>query len=250
MRTIVRCQENFKHLFDFFYMLRYTAFISDNRAILRRLTMTSDRSDLTPRQRAVYDFILTEYGRTGYFPSVREIRDGVGVSSTATVQTHLVKLIEKGYLSRTGSQSRTWRILRDEDRPSTGPEYDVGEIVPVPLIGRVAAGVPIMAEENREDTIPLPASLVSGDSFMLRVKGDSMINAGIFDGDFVVVRCQNTAENGDLVVAVLDDEATVKTFYREADGVRLQPENDAFEPIITRDVTIAGKVVALLRSIA
>jgi repressor LexA len=214
--------------------------------------MTDARPELTKRQKVVYDYILATYKQTGYFPSVREIRDGVGVSSTATVQSHLVKLIEKGYLDRAGSKSRTWRILHDEDNPQHGPEYDMGEVVPLPLVGAVAAGTPILAEENREDTIPMPASMVKGESFMLRVKGDSMIQAGIFEGDFLVVRVQNTAENGDIVVALVDggSEATVKTYYREADAIRLQPENDALEPIITRDVSIAGKVVALMRSIA
>jgi len=212
--------------------------------------MTDTRAELTTRQQAVYDFIIANYKETGYFPSVREIRDGVGVSSTATVQSHIVKLIEKGYIARAGSKSRTLRILHVEDNPYQGPEYDMEEVVPVPLVGSVAAGTPILAEENREDTIPLPASMVKGESFMLRVKGDSMIQAGIFDGDFVIVRVQNTAENGDIVVAILDDEATVKTFYKEADGIRLQPENDALEPIITRSATIAGKVIALMRNIA
>ncbi|MCL2525720.1 MAG: transcriptional repressor LexA [Coriobacteriia bacterium] len=212
--------------------------------------MTPQRTELTKRQKVVYDFILETYKNEGYFPSVREIRDGVGVSSTATVQTHLVKLIEKGYLARAGSKSRTWRILHVEDNPHQGPEYDMGEVIPIPLVGSVAAGVPILAEENREDTIPMPASMVKGESFMLRVKGDSMIQAGILDGDFVVVRVQNTAENGDIVVAILDEEATVKTFYRERDSIRLQPENDALEPIFTRDASIAGKVVALMRSIS
>jgi len=212
--------------------------------------MTDTRAELTTRQQAVYDFIIANYKETGYFPSVREIRDGVGVSSTATVQSHIVKLIEKGYIARAGSKSRTLRILHVEDNPYQGPEYDMEEVVPVPLVGSVAAGTPILAEENREDTIPLPASMVKGESFMLRVKGDSMIQAGIFDGDFVIVRVQNTAENGDIVVAILDDEATVKTFYKEADGIRLQPENDALEPIITRNAAIAGKVIALMRNIA
>ena len=213
--------------------------------------MTAEnRQELTPRQKAVYDFILSTYKEAGYFPSVRDIRDGVGVSSTATIQSHLMKLIEKGYIARAGSKARTLRILHDEDRPQHGPEYDMEEIIPLPLVGSVAAGVPIMAEENREDTIPVPASMVKGESFMLRVKGDSMIQAGIFEGDLLVVRVQNTAENGDTVVAIIDDEATVKTFYKEANGIRLQPENDALEPIITRDATIAGKVVALMRSIA
>ncbi|MCL2438111.1 MAG: transcriptional repressor LexA [Coriobacteriia bacterium] len=212
--------------------------------------MTNTRPELTKRQQVVYDYILKTYKETGYFPSVREIRDGVGVSSTATVQSHLMKLVEKGYIERAGSKSRTLRILHDMDRIQHSPEYDMEEVVPVPLVGAVAAGIPITADENREDTIPLPASMVKGESFMLRVKGDSMINAGIFDGDLVIVRVQNTAENGDIVVAMIEDEATVKTFYREAEGIRLQPENDALEPIITRDVTIAGKVIALMRSIA
>jgi len=212
--------------------------------------MSGTRTELTTRQKAVYDFILNTYKNTGYFPSVREIRDGVGVRSTATIQSHLNKLIEKGYIDRAGSKSRTLRILHDEDNPYVGPEYSMEEVVPIPLVGAVAAGVPILADENREDTIPMPASMIKGESFMLRVKGDSMIQAGIFDGDFVVVRVQQTAENGDIVVAILEDEATVKTFYREADGVRLQPENDALEPIISRNVVIAGKVVALMRSIA
>jgi repressor LexA len=213
--------------------------------------MTTDYSDLTPRQKAVYEFILKAYADLGYFPSVREIRDGVGVSSTATVQTHLVKLIEKGYIARAGSKSRTMTLLHAQDaRGENSEAYDRGEIIDVPLIGRVAAGTPILAEENREDTIPLPAAFVKGESFMLRVRGDSMIDAGIFDGDFVIVRSQNTAENGEMVVALIDEEATVKTFYREADHIRLQPENDAFEPILTRDAVVVGKVIALLRSIA
>ncbi|MCL2403302.1 MAG: transcriptional repressor LexA [Coriobacteriia bacterium] len=212
--------------------------------------MSDTRPELTKRQKVVYDYILKTYKETGYFPSVREIRDGVGVSSTATVQSHLMKLVEKGYIERAGSKSRTLRILHDMDRIQHSPEYDMEEVVPVPLVGAVAAGTPILADENREDTIPLPASMVKGESFMLRVKGDSMIQAGIFDGDLVIVRVQNTAENGDIVVALLEDEATVKTFYKENDAVRLQPENDALEPIITRDLTIAGKVIALIRSIA
>jgi repressor LexA len=212
--------------------------------------MADARQELTKRQQVVYDYLLKTYKETGYFPSVREIRDGVGVSSTATIQSHLVKLVEKGYIERAGSKSRTLRILHDMDRIQHSPEYDMEEVVAVPLVGSVAAGSPILADENREDTVPLPASLVKGESFMLRVKGDSMIQAGIFDGDLVIVRVQNTAENGDIVVALLEDEATVKTFYKESDAVRLQPENDALEPIITRDVNIAGKVIALIRSIS
>ncbi|MCL2379698.1 MAG: transcriptional repressor LexA [Coriobacteriia bacterium] len=211
--------------------------------------MSDTRAALTKRQQAVYDFILEAYKQKGYFPSVREIRDGVGVTSTATVQSHIVTLTEKGYIERTGSSARAIRILHDEDRLNHNPEFYMEEVIGVPLIGQVAAGTPILAEENREDTIPLPASMAKGECFMLRVKGDSMIQAGIFDGDLVVVRIQNTAENGDIVVAILYEEATVKTYYKEEDGIRLQPENDAMEPIIARDLTIAGKVVALMRSI-
>ncbi|MDR1775052.1 MAG: transcriptional repressor LexA [Actinomycetes bacterium] len=218
--------------------------------------MRKPMEGLTPRQQATYDFILKAYRKDGIFPSVREIRDGIGVKSTATVQTHLVKLIEKGYLSRRGSLSRTWTILRKEDAPrmvypggSGQVEYDAGETVGIPLVGRVAAGEPILAEENREETVPMPAAYIRGESFMLRVHGDSMVNAGILDGDLVVVRCQKTAQNGEIVVAMVDGDATVKRFYKEKDCIRLQPENDAFEPILARDVEIAGKVIALLRTV-
>lgn len=201
--------------------------------------------DISKRTAQIYDFIYSQSQLNDYSPSVREIGAGVGLSSTASVQTHINKLIEKGLLAREDGKSRSFSFPKETNE--TGRSKDRTDIVDVPLIGHVAAGVPILAEENLEDTIPFPAHFVSGVSFMLRVKGESMINAGICDGDFVVVKQQSVAENSDIVVALIDGEATVKTYYREADYIRLQPENDSFEPILSRDVEIAGKVVALLR---
>jgi len=211
--------------------------------------MAIDYTDLTPKQKMIYDFIVSYYQKEGIFPSVREIGKGVGLSSTGTIQTHINKLIEKGFLQRDNGKSRVFSLLREEASPSD-TAYDRGEIIDLPLIGRVAAGTPILAEENREETLPLPASLVrggAGGSFLLRVHGESMIDAGILDGDLVIVRVQKTAQTGDMVVAVIDDEATVKYYYPEADRIRLQPANDNFEPIFSRDVEIAGEVIGVLR---
>jgi len=211
--------------------------------------MTTDRTELTPKQQMVYDFIVSYYQKEGIFPSVREIGKGVGLSSTGTIQTHINKLIEKGYLQRDNGKSRVFSLLREEVSPSD-TAYDRGEIIDLPLIGRVAAGTPILAEENREETLPLPASLIKGGqdgSFLLRVHGESMIDAGILDGDMVIVRAQKTAQAGDMIVAVIDGEATVKYYYPEADNIRLQPANDRYEPIFSRDVEIAGEVIGVLR---
>ncbi|MCL2332876.1 MAG: transcriptional repressor LexA [Actinomycetia bacterium] len=211
--------------------------------------MTVDHTDLTPKQRMVYDFIVRYYQNEGIFPSVREIGKGVGLSSTGTIQTHINKLIEKGYLQRDNGKSRVFSLLREEAAPAD-TSYDRGEIIDLPLIGRVAAGTPILAEENREETLPLPASLIksgSDGSFLLRVHGDSMIDAGILDGDMVIVRAQKTARAGDMVVALIEDEATVKYYYPEADRIRLQPANDSFEPIFSCEVEIAGQVIGVLR---
>ncbi len=214
--------------------------------------MTTDYSDLTPKQKAVYDYIRNFYTKEGYFPSVREVCAGVGVSSTGTVQVHIQKLIDKGYLVRDNGKSRIFSLLREDapQRESSTAAYDQGEIISLPLIGRVAAGTPILAEENREETIPLPASLLKGpgESFMLRVHGDSMIDAGVLDGDMVIVHRQDTATPGDMVVALLEGDATVKYYYPEADAVRLQPANEQYQPIISRTVEIAGIVTGLLRT--
>ncbi|GAB4274114.1 MAG: transcriptional repressor LexA [Coriobacteriia bacterium] len=203
------------------------------------------KPELSARQRQILDFIREEVHRRGFPPSVREIGQAVGLSSSSTVHAHLEALEEKGYIRRDPAKPRALEVLDFRD---TARGVDVTNIRAVPLVGRVAAGAPVLAAENIEDTIPLPAEIADEDAgFVLRVKGDSMIEAGIFDGDYVVVTPQRVAQNGDIVVALIEDEATVKRFFREADRIRLQPENRAMEPIFVRDVTILGKVTGLFR---
>ena len=213
----------------------------------------TDRAELTDRQREILDFVQAYVARNAYPPSVRDICEAVGLSSTSTVHAHLNTLEEKGFIRRDAASARAISVIAGDGEP-----VDLGDsttlirnIVNLPLVGQVAAGMPILAEENIEENLSLPRQVV-GDSasFMLTVRGDSMIDAGIFNGDYVVVREQPTASNGDVVVALIDSEATVKTYYREADRIRLQPENSTMEPIYVRDnVTILGKVIALLRRI-
>lgn len=192
---------------------------------------------LTQRQQQVLDFIRRHTRERGYPPSVREIGGALGLTSSSTVHGHLARLEGKGYIRRDPTKPRAIELVGERTR-----------VVSVPLVGQITAGQPILAVENVEETYPLPHDLVGHeDVFMLRVRGDSMINAGILDGDLVLVRRQPTAQNGDIVVALLDDEATVKRFYRESGRVRLQPENDAMEPIIAGDVAILGKVIGLFR---
>ena len=200
--------------------------------------------ELTKRQQQILDFIRAEIHRCGYPPSVREIGEAVGLSSSSTVHSHLAALEAKGFLRRDPSKPRALEVL---DYRETERGIDYGSVRAVPVVGSVAAGQPILASENIEQTLSMPTEIVGDSTFILRVRGESMIEAGIMDGDFVVVRQQPTADNGQIVVAMIDDEATVKTFYREADRVRLQPENSRMEPIYARDVTILGKVVALFR---
>lgn len=198
--------------------------------------------DLSNRQIAILDFIKKEIRKKGYPPSVREIGEAVGLSSSSTVHGHLAQLEEKGYLRRDPTKPRAIEVLGDDNFAIKK------ELVNVPIVGRVTAGQPILAVENIEDTFPLPLDFVRNDEvFMLSVRGDSMMNAGILDGDYVLVKQQNTARNGDIVVALLTDEATVKTFYKEHDHIRLQPENPAYEPIISKDITILGKVTGVFR---
>ena len=207
--------------------------------------MARDR-DLTERQRQVLDFIKSETKRRGFPPTVRDIGQGVGLSSSSTVHAHLAALEAKGLIKRDPSKPRALEVVGRDDGPSPLPR--ASNVVELPVIGSVAAGVPTLAAENVETTIPLPTEVVRDDStFVLRVKGESMIDAGILDGDYVVVRQQPTAANGEIVVAQIEDEATVKRFFREADRIRLQPENVTMEPIYARDVTILGKVVAVFR---
>jgi len=201
---------------------------------------------LTRRQKQILDFIRAEVHRKGFPPCVRDIGEAVGLSSSSTVHAHLVALEKKGFIKRDPSKPRALEVLdfRDNER---GVDY--GQVFAVPVVGRVAAGQPILAAENIEATVSLPGDIASQASFVLRISGDSMIDAGILDGDHVVVTKCETASNGEIVVALIDGEATVKRFYLQSDHVRLQPENRTMEPIITRDVEILGKVTGLYRRI-
>lgn len=203
-------------------------------------------SKISNRQQAILDFIKSEVREKGYPPSVREIGEAVGLASSSTVHGHLERLEKKGMIRRDPTKPRAIEILGDE----SGLEMFSYSIKRVPLVGKVTAGMPITATENIEDYFPLPDNYVGDDNvFMLSVMGSSMIDAGIHDGDYVIVRQQSTANNGDIVVAMTeDDEATVKRFYKERDHIRLQPENEAFQPIRLKNVTILGKVVGLFRN--
>ena len=210
---------------------------------------------VTKRQQAVLDCIEDCIREKGYGPTVREVCHALGLSSPSTVHVHLKALEEKGLIKRDPLKSRsislTYPLEGSSVQASSVPDVvqpSFSKIVNVPLVGDVAAGVPILAEENITDTISLPTDIV-GDapSFLLSVCGESMIEAGINDGDYVVVKEQPVANNGDIVVAIIDDGATVKRFYKEKDHIRLQPENSSMDPIITTNCSIAGKVVAVFR---
>lgn len=214
-----------------------------------------DNEKLTKRQQQILEYIRTCIEVKHYPPSVREIGEAIGLSSPSTVHAHLNALESKGYIKRDGAKSRSMVITgsgdsgREEPVAPKAHVLDDHSITQLPLVGRVAAGTPILAEQNIEEQIPLPTSLFGDrNSFLLTVRGDSMINAGIFDGDTLLVREQSTADNGDIVVAMLDDGATVKSYYRERDCIRLQPHNDAMEPIFTTDAHILGIVTGLFRS--
>ncbi len=192
-------------------------------------------------QRRILEFIKKEIELKGYPPSVREICEAVNLKSTSTVHGHLEQLEKRGLIRRDSTKPRAMEVL--ENPLSKGRS--------VPLVGRVTAGIPILAEENIEDYIVLPQDLVGTDDelFALRVRGESMIRAGILNGDFIIVRKQSHADNGDIVVAMIEDEATVKRIFFERDGVRLQPENPYYDPIYSRKVTVVGKVTALFRKL-
>jgi len=202
--------------------------------------------DLTGRQAKILEYLVDTLRKRGYPPSVREIGSAVGLSSSSTVHAHLAQLEAKGFIKRNPTRSRAIELVDKAlySRPSK-------ETLNVPLVGRVTAGTPVLASENIEDYFPIPTEFVgAGEFFMLRVRGDSMIQAGILDGDHVIVRKQDTAENGDIVVALVNgDEATVKRLYREKDHVRLQPENPHMDPIVAVDVRVLGKVVGLVRKV-
>mgnify|MGYP000889346713 FL=1 len=199
---------------------------------------------LSEKQKKILDFLKQEILTKGYPPSVREICDAVGLKSTSTVHGYLERLEKKGLIRRDPTKPRAIEILDDTTYVFKK------ELINVPIVGRVTAGQPILAVENIEDTFPIPAQYLhnkNNDVFMLTVEGDSMVEAGILDGDMVLVEKKPTAQNGDIVVALIEDEATVKKFYKEKEYIRLQPENSAMEPIIVKDVTILGKVIGVIR---
>ncbi len=203
--------------------------------------------DLSEKQIEILNFIKGELNRKGYPPSVREICTAVNLKSTSTVHSHLNKLEERGYIRKDPTKPRAIEILDSNNENFFGKK----EIINIPLVGSVTAGAPILAVENIEDFIPVPLSFVDGDNnFMLKIKGESMINAGILDGDYIIVRQQSIARNGEIVVALTEDnESTVKRFYKEKEKIRLQPENPYMEPMYFDDVKILGIVKGVLRVI-
>jgi repressor LexA len=215
-----------------------------------------DTTDLKRREKQILEFLRKEIGEKGYPPTVREICTAVGIKSTSTAHKDIKALVDKGYLRKDPAKPRALILVPQEG----GPEGGAGargingaardDVIDVPIVGQIAAGRPILAEENIENTMPVPAEYVKGNTFLLKVRGESMINVGIMDGDFILVEQKATAENGDIVVAMIDgfeSEATVKTFYRENDHIRLQPENDSMSPILVKDVNIQGKVRGVFR---
>jgi repressor LexA len=198
---------------------------------------------LTKRQQEIFDFVKRYAGDHGYPPTVRDIGKAIGLTSSSTVHAHLSNLEKLGVLRRDPTKPRAIEVLGGKAKRAVGPSG-------LPLVGQVAAGQPVLAEENIEEYVEVP-SFAGGDEgeFVLRVKGDSMKDVGIFEGDHVIVRRQDTAGNGEIVVALVGDEATVKRFFREHDHVRLQPENAALEPIRSRDVTVLGRVVGVCRRV-
>ena len=204
--------------------------------------MKRQSNELTRQEKSVLDYIKQQIREKGYPPSVREVCNAVGFKSTSSAHQYIARLADKGYIDKGDLKTRAIRIKGDEPT------------ITIPIVGKVAAGEPILAQENIEDYFSIGESFfaksdLKNDTFVLKVQGESMINAGINNGDYIIVTKQNTARNGQIVVAMIDGNATVKTFYKEKDHVRLQPENDTMDPIIVKDVQIVGKVVGLFRKI-
>ena len=212
-----------------------------------------DPNSLNKREKAILKFIEKQVNTNGYPPSVREIGKAVGLKSTATVHGYLESLEKKGYVKKESQKGRTLKLLKGGNLEGEQTSFDKSvytnkEMVNVPVVGKITAGAPILAVENVTDTFPIPIDFVgNSESFMLTVRGESMIEAGILDGDYILVRKQNTATNGEIVVALIEDEATVKTFYKEKDHIRLQPENSTMDPIIVPNCEILGKVIGVFR---
>ena len=213
---------------------------------------------LKEREQKILDYMRNEIRAKGYPPTVREICSALNIKSTSTAHKDIDSLVKKGFIKKDPSKPRALMLVDQDDAPSAAPdiapsynEVERADIVDIPVVGRIAAGTPITAEQNIDDSFPVPARFVgNGTNFMLTVKGESMIEAGIMDGDYILVEQQNTARNGDIVVAMIDgfeSEATVKTVYHEGDHIRLQPENSSMSPIIVHDVTILGKVRGVFR---
>lgn len=209
--------------------------------------MGKNDNELSQNELNILNYIRKHVKEVGYPPSVRELCKGVGLKSTSSVHLYLSRLAEKGYIKKGNLKTRALQISGEQVNDNEDPN-----MLEIPLVGQVAAGLPILAEENIEEYVKLPTSIVkqsakSEGTYMLKVKGDSMIKAGIFSGDYIIVSKCQTAQNGQIIVALIDNEATVKTFYKEKDYIRLQPENDEMDPIIVKDVQIIGKVVGLIR---
>ena len=210
------------------------------------------KEGLNKREKAILKYIEKAVVENGYPPSVREIGKAIGLKSTATVHAYIARLTEEGYIAKQNNKGRTLKLLKGGNgepiEPAKKDFYLQKELVDVPLVGKITAGAPILAVENVTDTFPIPIDFVgNSESFMLTVRGESMIEAGILDGDYILVRKQNTANNGEIVVALIEDEATVKTFYKEATHIRLQPENSTMDPIIVPNCDILGKVIGVFR---
>jgi repressor LexA len=207
-------------------------------------------SKITDKQLRVLNYVKDQIKKDGYAPSVREICKALDLKSTSTVHGYLVRLQKKGLIQKASLKPRTIRIIGNDNSSEDKQYYTSKEMVEVPIVGKVTAGEPILAVENIEDSFPLPIDFVgNSESFMLRVRGDSMIEAGILSGDLVLVKRQNTAENGEIVVALIEDEATVKTFYKEKGFIRLQPQNSFMQPILVPTCTILGKVAGVFRKL-
>ena len=213
-----------------------------------------DPNSLNKREKAILKFIEKQIKVNGYPPSVREIGKAVGLRSTATVHGYINSLSEKGYIKKEQQKGRTLKLLKggavegQTTITETKEVYSGREMVEVPIIGKITAGEPILAVENITDTFPIPLDFVgNSESFMLTVRGESMIEAGILDGDYILVKKQSAANNGEIVVALIGEEATVKTFYKEKDYIRLQPENSTMDPIIVPNCEILGKVAGVFR---
>jgi repressor LexA len=200
--------------------------------------------NLTKRQQEIFEYVKRHGAEHGYPPTVRDIGKAIGLTSSSTVHAHLANLEKLGLLRRDPTKPRAIEVLVDKAKSAVAPAG-------LPVVGQVAAGQPVLAEENIEEYVPVP-QIAGGDEgeFVLRVMGDSMIKAGIFEGDYVVVRPQETATDGEIVVALVGEEATVKRFYKEKDHIRLQPENDAVAPILSREVKLLGRVVGVCRRVS